>query len=334
MVGGEGSTNPMDVDSRKNGTKELRINYPIEFDGNRENLENFLQDCHLYLGINDEIYNTDMKKIVFMLSFMKKGTALTWKESWTQEKLATATQDFGTIKSFIDELKKAFSAADTEGDARAKLRQLRQGKNSVDEYVAEFRILAGKAKMKDDKALTEYFMEGINTGILQKIFASETLPTTIQEWYERASKHDAQYRRVHEILERRRGATSSSSNTNQTKKTFVPRYVPRYTTTTRDPNAMDIDQITTTIDRLSNEERERHVRENRCFKCHRVGHISRNCRSGQNNTAKPNNERAMVKYEGKKTANATRAVIRNLVADMEKEEKDKLFENMMTDEDF
>ena len=42
----------------------------------------------------------------------------------------------------------------------------------------------------------------------------------------------------------------------------------------------------------------------------------------------------MVKYEGKKTANAARAMIRNLVGDMEKEEKDKLFENIMNDEDF
>src|SRR5271155_3792657 len=97
---------------------------------------------------------------------------------------------------------------------------------------------------------------------------------------------------------------------------------------------MDIDQITTTIDQLCNEERERHVHKNHCFKCHRVGHISRNCRSGQNNPTRPNDERALVKYEGKKTANTTRAMIRNLVADMEKEEKDKLFETMMTDEDF
>jgi len=327
---GEGTSGPMNIDS-KNGTKELRINYPSEFDGNRDNLENFLQDCQLYLAINEEVYNTDIKKIIFILSFLKKGTALTWKESWAQEKLATPTQDLGTLVNFKDELKKAFSAADTEGDARAKLRQLQQGKNSVDEYVAEFRILAGKAKMKDDKALTEYFMEGINTGILQKIFANETLPTTIQEWYEKASKHDAQYRRVREILERRRG--SSSTTTNQ-KRTFIPKYVPRYTNPTRDPNAMEIDQITTTIDRLSNEERERHVRENRCFKCHKIGHISRNCRSGQNNAAKPSEERSLVKYDGKRTANTTRAMIRNLVAGMEKEEKDKLFENMMTDEDF
>ena len=328
----EGTSGPMNIDS-KNGTKELRINYPTEFYGNRDNLENFLQDCQLYLAINKEVSNTNTKKIIFVLSFLKKGTALTWKESWAQEKLATTTPDLGTFTDFKNELKKAFSAADTEGDARAKLRQLRQGKNPVDEYVAEFRILAGKAKMKDDKALTEYFMEGINTGILQKIFASETLPTTIEEWYTRASKHDAQYRRVQEILERRKGSSSTTSNTNQ-KRTFIPRYVPRYTGTTRDPNAMEIDQITTTIDRLSNEERERHIRENRCFKCHKIGHISRNCRSGQNNTVKPNEERSLVKYEGKRMANTARAIIRNLVAEMEKEEKDKLFENMMNDEDF
>ena len=121
---------------------------------------------------------------------MTKGTALAWKEAWTQHILDEENGNFGTLEDFIKEVKKAFSAADTEGDARAKLRQLRQGKGSVDEYIAEFRILAGKAKMKDDKALTEYFMEGINTGILQKIFASEALPTTIYEWFKRAAKHD------------------------------------------------------------------------------------------------------------------------------------------------
>jgi hypothetical protein len=203
----------------------------------------------------------------------------------------------------------------------------------VDEYIAEFRILAGKAKMTDDKALTEYFMEGINTGILQKIFASDKMPASIQEWYERAAKHDAQHRRVQEILERRRGSTSNNNNPNQARRTFVPRFTPRQTTI-RDPNAMDVDQITTTIDRLTQEERDRHFRENRCFKCHKIGHISRNCRSGSQPANRSNEERGVVKYEGKKTANAARAMIRNLVGDMEKEEKDKLFENMMNDEDF
>ena len=47
-----------------------------------------------------------------------------------------------------------------------------------------------------------------------------------------------------------------------------------------------------------------------------------------------NNEKSLVKYEGKKMANTARTLIRNLISDMEKEEKDKLFENILEDQDF
>ena len=87
------------------------------------------------------------------------------------------------------------------------------------------------------------------------------------------------------------------------------------------------------VDRLTTEEREQHWAENRCFGCHKVGHRVKDCQSKQQAT-KPSEEKAVVKYKGKKTANTAREMIRNLVADMEKEEKDKLFENMMTNEDF
>src|SRR5271168_3927868 len=95
--------------------------------------------------------------------------------------------------------------------------------------------------MTDDAALTEYFMEGINTGILQKIFAQEKLPTTIAEWYKRTSKCDSHYRRVQEILGQRRGTTSQAQTTNDMKKPFIP----RHTRTEQDPNAMDVDRLPT-----------------------------------------------------------------------------------------
>jgi hypothetical protein len=98
----------------------------------------------------------------------------------------------------------------------------------VDDYVAQFRILAGKTRITDNADLTEYFMEGINAGILQKIFAQEKLPATITEWYERTLKCDSHYRRVQEILGRR----------------FTPKK--------QDPNAMD-------VDRLSTDDRTEHV---------------------------------------------------------------------------
>jgi hypothetical protein len=170
--------------SNSNGTKELRINPPTNFTGNRDDLDNFEQDCTLYLTLNKIVYETDEKQIIFMLSYMTEGTARAWKEAFVRDVINSQANNFGSLKQFIVNLKKAFEASDTEGDARANLQLLKQGKDSVDDYVAQFRILAGKAKMTDDAALTEYFMEGINTGVLQKIFAQERLPATITEWYE------------------------------------------------------------------------------------------------------------------------------------------------------
>ena len=66
-------------------------------------------------------------------------------------------------------------------------------------------------------------MEGLNIGILQKIFAQQTIPKQIEEWYEQASKHDAQYRRMKEILGQRGGGTSTTT-TSQVKRNFTPQY--------------------------------------------------------------------------------------------------------------
>src|SRR6202789_215832 len=159
-----------------NKTKELRINPTTHFTANRDDLDNFIQDCTLYLTLNRAIYETDEKQIIFMLLYMTEGTARAWKEAFVRDVINAQANDFGSLKQFTINLKKAFEASDSEKDARAKLRQLKQGKDSVDDYVAQFRIQAGKARMTDDAALMEYFMEGINTGIRQKIFAQGNLP--------------------------------------------------------------------------------------------------------------------------------------------------------------
>jgi hypothetical protein len=300
-----------------NSGKEIRLNLPKVFDGNRENLTPFLQDCQVYLTLNDHIYDTDEKKIAFFLSFLTEGVAKVWKEGYLLDKLG---KGFGSLTTFKKLLQDTFSASDVEGDARAKLRQLKQGKDTADEYVSQFRILAGRSKIKEDSSLIEYFMEGLNNGILQKIFTLEKMPTTIDKWYELASRFDAQHRRVQEIIGRRRG-TAINTNTNQ-RKTYVPRYASH-----NDPNAMD-------IDRLTIEQRDKHIRENRCFNCHRIGHRIKDCRSPKQQEPTQNQD-VTNKFQGiKKTATTARAMIRNLVADMDEEEKDKLFKEISTDQDF
>ena len=75
-------------------------------------------------------------------------------------------QTFSSYTEFLENIHKAFAAADIEGDAQATLRQLRQGNGTVNDYISQFRILSGRAKITDNTTLIEYLMEGINVGIL------------------------------------------------------------------------------------------------------------------------------------------------------------------------
>src|ERR1700678_1014929 len=107
--------------SNSNGMKELRINPPTNFIGNRDDLENFIQDCTLYLTLNRAVYETNEQQIIFMLSYMTEGTACAWKEAFVRNVINSLGNDFGSLKQFIVDLKKAFEASDSEGNARAKL---------------------------------------------------------------------------------------------------------------------------------------------------------------------------------------------------------------------
>ena len=305
-------------EEEKMSDKEIRINQPVPFTGDRNDLESFLQDCLVYLNLNEKVYSNDAKRIAFILSFMTGGTARAWKEAHLAEIFSTSPPKWGTADELLGKLRTAFSASDTEGEARAQLRQLKQGKGTADEYISQFRILAGRSKITDDKALIEYFMEGIHTSILAKIFALDPVPTTIKDWYEKASRFDAQYRRFQEIAGRKKGTMPF-----QKKPANTPRYVHSH-----DPNAID-------IDRLSTEERECHLKERRCFNCHRPGHLARDCRSNPTSTS-PNNDSGYVnKFQGmKKTASTARAMIRNLIEDMDPEEKEKLMDEVAKDGDF
>jgi hypothetical protein len=70
-----------------NGTKKLNLNKPKAFNGNRDGFKEFLQNIEVYMDINHETYNNDLRKIAFVLSFMTTGSAATWKAQFIEESL-------------------------------------------------------------------------------------------------------------------------------------------------------------------------------------------------------------------------------------------------------
>ena len=148
----------------------------------------------MYIQINNEIYDSDKKKIIFALSYMKEGTAALWKQNfWATEKLDDRTAPW-TWKRFKDTLKASFTPPDRPGEALTLLVTERQGSRTADEFITDFKINASQSGPKEDLLLIKWFSAGLNPRLAKKIRELENVPSTIQTWYDWASKLDLNFR--------------------------------------------------------------------------------------------------------------------------------------------
>jgi hypothetical protein len=85
--------------------KEVKLHAPTNFHGARELTTKFLQEVEMYMCANVEIYNTEEKKVLFVLLFMNGGVAGSWKQGKTAAYLKA--RNFGTF----DEFKQAVQTA-------------------------------------------------------------------------------------------------------------------------------------------------------------------------------------------------------------------------------
>jgi hypothetical protein len=102
------------------------LNKPDTFNGNREGFEKFLQDIKVYMDVNHETYNNNLRKIAFILSLMTTGLGATWKaqfigEAYAKPIPANPNDRLGTYTTFRKELIEVFSMFDSVGDALDKL---------------------------------------------------------------------------------------------------------------------------------------------------------------------------------------------------------------------
>jgi hypothetical protein len=141
-----------------NGSKELNLNKPEAFDGNRDGFKKFLQNVEVYMDVNHETYNNDLRKIAFVLSFMATRSAVTWKAQFIEEAYArpapaNPNDRLGTYTQFRKDLMKAFSMFNSVGDTLDELRSLGKKKNKlIDEHIARFKMLAAELKIDTNRS--------------------------------------------------------------------------------------------------------------------------------------------------------------------------------------
>jgi hypothetical protein len=116
--------------------------------------------------INKKIYDDDLKKIGFFLSFMNEGDAASWKEQLLEDALATAQANntelnLGSFAQFKHDLQEAFAPYDSPGDALEKMKTLRMKKDdSIDDHIAKFRMMVSESKLdKSSPVIIDLFRE-------------------------------------------------------------------------------------------------------------------------------------------------------------------------------
>ena len=95
-------------------TKEYGLNKPMPFSSDRTKVKAFLQECLVYININEDIYTTDKLKIGFVLSYMNEKEARDWHELYLEnlEDPVTGRLVYPTFGAFLTEVHKAFRSAD------------------------------------------------------------------------------------------------------------------------------------------------------------------------------------------------------------------------------
>lgn len=246
--------------------KDAKISPPEAFNGEAAKVQEFITDCELYFAANEEKFDKDVKKVAFALSYMKGGTAGAWKSMFLEEAngpeddsedegdeeaesilpVIPKVTDYGTWKDFKRRIRKEFEHAAQQIQSRFDLDSIRQGTTNATDYVTRFKILASKGKITGDNAKITFFQKGLNPGLRSKIYSTFPLPKNFDEWCERATAMDAQWRASNITTP---GTCARPSNWKNRSNTTQIRAV-----------------------NLSFQERKKYIEEGRCFRCDQVGH--------------------------------------------------------------
>ena len=202
IAGGEGAGGMEKGMTGSNMGPHMEVAKPAIFNGEAGKVGGFVTTCRLYLRM--KMREVTVKEQVFwILSHMQGGSADIWKEN-VMEELEVGEIEYEMVEEFLTVLKKEFSGGEEELVKVAELRKMEQGGRTMEEFVQEFKRVARESGYKR-RPLMEEFKRGMNGGIRRKLMEVENLPTSIEQWYRRATALDRNWRESKRKEERLRG---------------------------------------------------------------------------------------------------------------------------------
>lgn len=241
---------------------------PKAFDGKTDDLSGaskareFISKCEIYFAHYDAEFKDHEVRARFVL-FLCEESAYAWAAAYIDAMASKQGGLYDTAKKWED-FKKAFlaqfSSIDQKQSATRQLAQLRQsGKVSV--YAAKFRELAAQTDWNDDSKIAVYY-NGLRDTIKTTIATATSIPDKYEEYVNWTIRIGDRLDMA--FTERSRPSNGPGRNRN--------RRLPGSSSFSPGSGGRPGPSANSARSGLSREDAERHMRENRCFKCHQVGH--------------------------------------------------------------
>src|SRR6266481_6463103 len=141
--------------------KPPKASTPSPFSGAQDDLDHFKAKCSFYLSMRQSEFPDEHSNVLFVLSYMKGGSAGPWAMQKINSILYPANLEEVTWAGFISELDKMFADPNCQATAWRKLTTLHQGDSSVEELIREFEI-HGPISGLGDVGLVDRFEQAIH----------------------------------------------------------------------------------------------------------------------------------------------------------------------------
>ncbi|PCH33047.1 hypothetical protein WOLCODRAFT_147155 [Wolfiporia cocos MD-104 SS10] len=223
----------------------IKINPPDVFDGERSDMQNFINQCNSWFTMYEMSFQNDIQRVIFILSYISgKGKTGQWKQNYHRVHTDPMTQRFfpPSLVQFDADFQKAFGAVQEIQKARRQILKLEQDKKDIDDYITEFNNMAGKVQYDryspDGNALLiMLFEKGLPDHTTRYIIGMRPMPDNIDAWQEATSYYENTYKI---FLRCDKGPQVKKKDW----RSSTPRHSGNTSTpppTSKDPNTMDVD---------------------------------------------------------------------------------------------
>jgi hypothetical protein len=261
---------------------------PEMFTGVRTKVEQFISQLNRYLELSN-ITNgtvTPDRQVQYAAQFIS-GEAMVWFNN-----VQSSSEPISSIIELQERLRAHFQPYGVEKIARTKLRSLTQT-NSVSAYNTIFMQTVQHLRTMDVADQVFAYVTGLKSFISREMISKD--PQTLQEAMDYAALVESRLQNFRGGAFVPRPSASSSSSTNRysssnasssssSSSTSAPMELGNIEEqsavedhSSSSGSTSELNAITGSLKKLTNEERDRLRKEGRCFRCRQKGHMSNTC---------------------------------------------------------